>query len=148
MKFLKTSSGILSRSKISTIEKSYSAKYICDTCIKGHSGWVNQPSALFYTDAITHQDHSNWFAMTVVDGRLMISNGKSCVDPSNRLIGIKTSSGILYSTHRHDYKYHEADDVAIDGGRDYVKIIGSPKKVELFITKDGLAIGEEIDNAV
>ena len=36
----------------------------------------------------------------------------------------------LFSYHRHDFKWCSCKSVAIDGGDDYMKVVGDPNKVE------------------
>lgn len=125
------------------IEKSYKAKFICETCIRDATGgWYNTPVALFYSEK-KHPEGSNWFAIfQITDGSVSITNGISSVEPDNTLTGITNGKEIVYSTHRHHLS--KLDDGFIDGGRDYAKIALSTnlKTVKIQITPDGLIIEE------
>lgn len=41
----------------------------------------------------------------------------------------------LFSYHRHDFKWCSCKSVAIDGGNDYIKIVGNPDNMETIYEK-------------
>ena len=125
------------------LEKSYDAKFICETSIKDASkGWYNTPVALFYAN-VKHPQGSNWFAIFQhSDGGFSITNGISAVEPDNKLVGITDGKDVVYSSHRHHFS--KLGNGYIDGGRDYAKLNLSSgiTTVTLLITPDGLVVDE------
>ena len=128
---------------ISRLEKSYDAKFVCETSIKDVSnGWYNTPVALFYTK-VKHPQGSNWFAIfQQLDGHFSITNGISAVEPDNKLVGITDGKDAVYSTHRHHFS--KLGNAYIDGGRDYSKLSlpSGVTTLKLLITPDGLVVDE------
>lgn len=140
-----TQSELFSPEEIAEIEKHYSAKYICETCLRAFDqNWSLVTVAVFYqadTSKIP-EGGSQWFGLyfhTYPDtGRnnLMITNALSALEPFN---GVVAENGdVIYSRNRHDYRTSPDGSVWIDGGRDYVRHGGKGKIVRLAILKDGL----------
>jgi hypothetical protein len=128
---------------ISRLEKSYKAKFVCETCIKDvTNGWYNTPVALFYSK-VKHPQGSNWFAIfQQLDGHFSITNGISAVEPDNTLTGLTDGKEVVYSSYRHHFS--KLGNGHIDGGRDYTKtnIPEGMRIVSLQITPDGLILGD------
>ena len=129
---------------IAKMENMYKATFVMESCIKGKHGWANFPAAIFYTEE-AHPQGSNYFAL-YVDRSLkdapcfMITNGITATEPFE---GIQIGDDVYYSHYRHHYK--ECGPVAIDGGRDYTKLVGdinAAKKVTLKVNKDKLEVVE------
>ena len=111
----------------------YDAKFVCETCIRGVNGWINQASLIFYTEK-AHPEGSNYMALTEDPIRgWLISDGISVTEKP--MTGIVTDNGVMWSKYRHDFVGTEEG--AVDGGRDYTKINGDPKTVSLEIV-DGV----------
>jgi len=126
-----TESEIFKPEGIVKIEKMKSAKYVCETCLKGKGGgWLNQPVAIFWNinPANIPAGGSAWFGLlfqsdpfyTDLDPRLMIVNAISAVETP--IQGVVADNGdVIYSRFRHDYRVSPDKSVFIDGGRDYTR---------------------------
>jgi hypothetical protein len=132
--------------KIPEIEKRYGATYIGDFCIKGPAGgWTNSPVMVFYQPETKSPDHSNYFGMFVsTGGAVMICDASSTVGIP--IQGVESGGEIVYSRYRHDYRQTSDGMVAIDGGRDYTKVIGQGKQVTLVIEDGELRVVADPDS--
>lgn len=117
--------------EIRLIEKHYNVKYVVEIAAKLKNGqWSDTPAAVFYQNN-KHPTGSNY---------LGIFN-----DPSNNnwilfdalptisqpwTGAINKDGQVIFSRYRHDFRESPAKDFAIDGGRDYVRIVGdNPENV-------------------
>lgn len=142
---------VLTDSNIKTVEEMYKARFICETSTKLKNGdWANQPVALFYTET-PHPDGSNWFILyyrtdlTTNEEKIFIADGKPATEEP--LQGYFAANGdIVYSVYRHHMHVSPDKSIAIDGGRDYNKIVAYqnyiPIPVTLDITPTGLKVRE------
>ena len=138
---------------IEKIEEYYSAKYVCESCVKDKKGnWINFPFAIFYTE-IAHPRGSHYFGLYYhpVTERLMICDG---ITATEEFTGLLIDDAVIYSRYRHDYRTYgdifedggkkSRGHVFIDGGRDYLryggKRINEAKLITLRIEKDELII--------
>jgi hypothetical protein len=125
---------------IAKVENMYKATFVMESCLKDkHGGWCNWPAAIFYTEE-AHPQGSNYFALYNNGEQFMITNGITATEPFE---GIQIGDNVYYSHYRHHAK--DCGRVIIDGGRDYVKLIGdihSAKKVTLKVNKDKLEVIE------
>lgn len=130
---------------IAKVEEMYKATFIMESCIKGDNGWCNFPAAIFYTEE-AHPEGSNYFALykdqktrRTLEPKIMITNGISATEPFG---AIQIGEDVYYSRYRHDYR-ETGRGVAIDGGRDYVRLVGNihaGKQVKLKVNKDKLEV--------
>lgn len=130
---------LLNEESISTIEKAYSAKFVCETTIKNRNGnWINTPVAVFYTET-PHPEGSNWFGFyNNEEGKFLITNAISALEPFDALL--LEDNSIFYSRYRHDYRELN-DGTMVDGGRDYIRSIpGKGKHVKVKIVNEHLEI--------
>jgi hypothetical protein len=118
---------------IKRMEQHYNAKYICDTALKGGDGnYVDSPFAIFYANE-KHPEGSNWFALYLdYIGRTMITNA---IEVEGRIInGLMVDDKIVYSSYRHDMQCltdSSGSRCCIDGGVDYLKVLGTCPIVKL-----------------
>ena len=127
---------------IAKVENMYKATFVMESCIKGKHGWANFPAAIFYTEE-AHPQGSNYFALYHNGEQFMITNGITATEPFE---GIQIGDNVYYSRYRHDYR--ECGPVAIDGGRDYTKLVGDTnagKRVTLKVNKDKLEVMDNFD---
>ena len=133
--------------EIAGIEDHYSAKYVCETCVKGPKGWVNTSVSIFYQPDLEKvpEGGSQWFGLFFRPDHapgvpaLMICNAISAVE--NDIEGIVANNGdVIYSRYRHDYRFSPDGSVMIDGGRDYTRNNGGGPIVTLQIQDDELCI--------
>lgn len=162
-----TTPAIFAETDIPKIETHYDATYICETCLRGKAGWVNEPVAVFWNkdEAKVPPGGSRWFGLffsyqhvvsKVLAGGittggsdvesvlppplLAITNAISAVETP--ITGIIADNGdIIYSRYRHDYRQSPDGSVWIDGGRDYTRTRPCPNgMVELQIVDDELKV--------
>ena len=137
------------------IEAHYEAKFVCESCVKARNGgWVNQSVSIFYQPdpAKVPEGGSQWFGLffrpanrLIEDSpmQLCIANAISAVE--NDIVGIVADNGdVIYSRHRHDYRWSPDGSVMIDGGRDYTRTSNRPHgMVTLRIIEDKLTVVED-----
>jgi hypothetical protein len=132
---------------ISRLEVYKDAIYMGDFSIIGKNGWIDHAIPIFY-QAHPPKGYSNYFAMwhDTVAGKLMITSGASAFEQP--IVGIVSSTGeVVYSRSRHDFRSLTDSSGAIDGGRDYTKIVGSesgqfPKTVTIVAEGPNLVVRE------
>ena len=128
---------------IAKVENMYKATFVMESCIKGKHGWANFPAAIFYTEE-AHPQGSNYFALYHNGEQFMITNGITATEP---FTGVQVGDDVYYSHYRNDYR--NCGPVAIDGGRDYIKLSGdilACKQVQLRVNKDKLEVVDGISN--
>lgn len=126
------------KKSIEKIEKSRSAKFVCETCVKNrYDGWVNAPFAIFYQEdeSLIPEGGSNYFGVFFdFDGTPKVCNGISALEP---FLGVLDANGnVIYSRYRHDYVKSSDGSTFVDGGRDYLRHGENYGVVELQI-RDG-----------
>ena len=148
---IRNESTFLANVHIKDIESRYKAKYVCETCLRGMDDeWVNFTAAIFYTET-PHPEGSNYFGIFLhpdfsETNHIMITNAESAVGQD--IVGAVADNGdVIYSRYRHDYRESDDKSIAIDGGRDYTRVIFSEdsdktvgRSVTLRIVKDKLKI--------
>lgn len=116
-----------------------SIKYVCTTALKNDT----IPVDVFYRDTPHPEFGNRYFGLYVTpfDGRVMICDADYIEELEFGLA--KDKDGALhYSQHRHDYHPFQTQigdeviDCAIDGGRAYVRMLGSAT-YDTYIVKDG-----------
>ena len=114
------------------VERKYSATFVGDFCLKHANGYINEPAAVFYQEVPPVEGYSNYFALLLRNGSLMITCGASAV--SEPITAIRASDGeVLYSRYRHDFRTASNESCSIDGGRDYTKVMGDATLVQLKV---------------
>lgn len=137
---------------ISVVEKKKNAKFICETCIRTSNGnWSDEPVQLYWQENPPIEGYSNYFAIFVRrnlmsgDPQVFITSGESAV--KEPISAIRHNGQIGFSRCRHDYRWVGGQEVAIDGGRDYTRIIGTPQEyLTLEIKGPHLVVKEESPN--
>jgi hypothetical protein len=129
---------------VAKVEELYKAKFVMESCVKsGRGGWSDFPVAIFYTEE-AHPQGSNYFGLYTQrdyktgESHFMITNGISATEPFQ---GIRVGDNVYYSRYCHDYR--QCGKVAIDGGRDYTRLVGdidSAETVMLHVVKDKLEV--------
>ncbi len=118
---------------IEVVERKKNAKFVCETCIRTSNGnWSDEPVQLYWQENPPH-GYSNYFALfvreNIIDGSasVFIASGASAVEEPIR--AVRHNGEIGYSRYRHDFRWVGGQEVAIDGGRDYTRIIGAPQEM-------------------
>lgn len=132
----------LTQEQIKDIEEKYNAYYVFEACIKDAKGkWLNFPAAIFYTNK-TYPKGSNYFAMFILHGCLMIADGITAVE-NVVYTGLEAEDQVVYSRYRHDFRSLK-NGAYIDGGRDYFRYGGDSfndyNVVRFKVVKDRLDI--------
>lgn len=130
-----------SGAQIPKIEERYKAKYLGYWAIKdSHDNWTEEPVDVFYVaDPDKSKGHTHYFGLfQQKDLSVMICKADSAF--SEPIVGIRLeNSEVLVSRYRHDCasKGEGADEVFIDGGRDYLRVGGNNLElVEVIVDKD------------
>ena len=126
--------------QLEKVEAHYDAKYVCETCLMARGGgWINSSVSVFYQSdpSKVPEGGSQWFGLffkmvNPLDEdsprQLCIVNAISAVE--NDIVGIVADNGdVIYSRHRHDYRWSPDESVMIDGGRDYTRTSTRPNGV-------------------
>lgn len=97
-------------------------KYVCTTAL----GFEAQAMDVFYRETPHPEFGNHYFGLYrnqhfAADGTVMITNADKIEDLTFEMV--KIDDKWHYSQHRHDF--HSVGDVAIDGGRAYVKLVGN-----------------------
>lgn len=128
-------SGDFTQETIKSIEQTYNGKFIMETCLKSRNGgWTNTPWMLFYSNGEAHPRGSKWFALGYNGENFVITDGQSAIDDSNPHYGYfnPETGEAVYSIYRWDCHSDKSKTFSVDGGRDYVKIVGQPPKGFLY----------------
>jgi len=126
------------------------AKFMGDFCLKTKNGWQGDScAAVFYSENPDRSlGHSNYFALVVMydddmKPKLYVTRGDSAFETDSNgvpIIGVVADDGeVVYSRYRHDYRSSTDGSVTIDGGRDYLRLIGdkSISAKMVYIVADG-----------
>jgi hypothetical protein len=130
---------------IKIIEERYNAKYMGYWCSNHGGRWQEVPLDVFYVEnPDPSKGHSNYFGMFRKGIHVAITDASSCF--SEPITGVLCPDGeVAVSRYRHDYR--NAGSGAIDGGRDYLKLVGEavyyPK---IKVTVDGGEFKFEVKN--
>ena len=119
-----------------TIETLKNAVCLGSWCVKNRQGgWVNFPVDVYYQFSKTNPEYSDYFAVyqDQYSGGVMITSGETCF--SEILTGIidPETNEVLVSRYRHDYVKSANGQTAIDGGRDYTKIVGGGEIIQIRV---------------
>lgn len=132
----------LNSKQIKKLEEHYNGKYVFESPLKGADGnWTRSTAAIFYTKKKHKVSKSNYFAIFPTSNGMIICNGQSAVE--GEIVGLSDGYDVAYSRHVHDYR--TIGQGAIDGGRDYVRIVGKTADmhtVKLKVNKDKLVVAE------
>lgn len=131
--------------QIKKIEDCYGAKFVYETELKTADGWSGHVGSVFYQPE-PQPGHSSWFAIFKDHmNRHYITKADATVAVPVTALKVAENE-YIYSHHRHHFLGR--DGMAIDGGRDYTRIVGNfvdrtPELVYLKATPDGLQITEQ-----
>lgn len=109
---------------IEKVEQLRNCTFVGDFCLKNGSGaFIPHTVAVFWQENPPVEGYSNYFALFFQNGQTYITSGASAVeDPITALV---TPAGeVVYSRDRWDCRQAETASFMIDGGRDYVRIVG------------------------
>lgn len=113
-------------------ETSKNATYVGDFSILDKKGqWTNQAVAVFYQENPA-EGHSHYFGLYYdrIADAFCICNAESAFSkPITAIVG--SDGEVLYSRYGHDFRSLADGSGAIDGGRDYCRIIGGPNGAPL-----------------
>lgn len=131
MELIKIKPRFFKEEVIKIVEEKKSAKFVFESTIKQSTGWLNQPVAIFYTEEKHPVSQSNYFGLLEQHGSWYIVDGSTAATDFT----VMEDGGDYYnSVFRHDCFMKNGN--GIDGGRDYLKVIGHPK-LYTAIVKNG-----------
>jgi hypothetical protein len=135
------SCSFFTKEQIKKIEERYKGTYVFESPLRDKEGrWTSSPAAIFYTKKKHKISKSNYFAIFRSSDGLIICNGQSAT--TEPVTGLTDGYNVVYSHHVHDYR--ELGNNAIDGGRDYIRVIGNdPQLIKLKVVKDQLVAEEQ-----
>lgn len=144
MNTIKIKPRFFSEELLEKIEKIKDAKFVVETSVRDFRGnWVNLPMAIFYCKEKHPVSDSRYFAFYYNEsGQSYVTNGQSAVDEPFTVI--EQEGEYFNSVFRHDY--NSLGSVAIDGGRDYCRIIGNPTVKTAKIVENRVELIEEVNN--
>lgn len=106
------------------VEEKYNAQFVGDFCIKDRNGnYTTNVAAVFWQPTPPAPHTNEYFALFIQQGSLYIADGTSAVEKPIDAI-IAANGEIVYSRHRHDYRVSSDGSVTVDGGRDYMRLVG------------------------
>ena len=116
-------------------------KYVCTSAPNEHASYA---ADIFYRETPHPEFGNRYFGLYhnpsfSSDGTIMITNADPIEDLTFTAIYSNMLEQWVYSKHRHDYREVPGENVAIDGGRSYNRMIGDFKSamVKTFVVKDG-----------
>lgn len=115
--------------------------YVCTSAPNAHATYA---ADIFYRETPHPEFGNRYFGLyrnpnPAADGTLLITNADPIEDLTFTAIYSNMLEQWVYSKHRHDYKEVPGENVAIDGGRSYDRMVGDFKSamVKTFVVKDG-----------
>lgn len=110
---------------IAKVEDQYQCHYVTEwPGIKADGQPAKNPKLLFWCDKTHPESKSNWMGMYESEPYYYVCNGDSasrfpiwCV--------VSNDKQVLFSKYRHDFRSSHDGSVAIDGGREYTRVIGN-----------------------
>jgi len=131
--------------QIEIIEEHYGVKYVFESQLwsKETEHWTDAVAVIFYQESPNIKlGHSHWMGVyrNKINKHFVINAAPTILHP---IAAVLSCDGeYTYSHHRHHFC--QKNDIAIDGGRDYTRLVGNniPDIVHLYATKDGLELRE------
>ena len=113
-------------------------KYVCTSAPNEHASYA---ADIFYRETPHPEFGNRYFGLfySPASTQLMITNADPIEDLTFTAIYSNMLEQWVYSKHRHDYREVPGENVAIDGGRSYNRMLGDFKSamVKTFVVKDG-----------
>jgi len=122
---LRARSRLLSDETMAGVEKHFDARFVMETCPVGRNGeFINQPLIILWTDK-KHPEGSNYIGLSAAGDQWMVTDGLPHIKDVV-FTGCVDDDGFLYnSRYRHDFTQLK-NGVALDGGRDYLRVLSQP----------------------
>ena len=111
------------------VEERFKAKFIAEMAHKFGNGWSEQPLAIFYQESPPDPQFSNYFGLFFDEDQLLTITGIHNFDPWVDAL-LTPANEVIWSAWVHDFFYDSRGIVAIDGGRDYTKLVGAFDRCE------------------
>ena len=124
--------------KLYTEKDGVPVKYVCTSAPNENATYA---ADIYYRETPHPQFGNHYFGLfySPASTQLMITNADTIEDLTFTAIYSNVSEQWVYSQHRHDYREVPGENIAIDGGRSYVRMAGdfNSAKVKTLIVKDG-----------
>ena len=115
--------------------------YVCTSAIRQNDNFACD---IFYRETPHPEFGNRYFGLFTTSGQLLITNADSIEDLTFEMIYSSIDEQWYYSQHRHDFRGVPGEDVAIDGGRAYTRIVGDATVDQKTMkVKDGKFIDEK-----
>lgn len=126
----------LEHSNIRSVEQSRQCRYVCEWPLLNDGNKPTETMLLFWND-VAHPQGSNWMALFFHDGGWYVRDG---ISASRHPIHCPVSQDgqVMLSKHRHDYRTSKDGSIAIDGGRDYTKTVGTAREWVWLMPQQGM----------
>lgn len=112
-------------SNIEIVEQKRNCTFVGDFCIKNAAGvYGTDIVAVFWQETPPVEGYSNYFALLRRGDDVFITSGESAVQSPIAAI-VTPMHEVVYSRSRWDYRQAKTSLFAIDGGRDYTRIVGN-----------------------
>lgn len=123
--------------QIRIVSEKKNGRFVVESTVYQRSGWLNLPVAIFYTEEAHPASNSHYFGFLFShDGTPYIVDGQTAAATP---FSVMEKNGEYYnSVYRHDCCM--VDGEAIDGGRDYVHVLGNPRILPAKIVKDKVVV--------
>ena len=111
-------------------------KYVCTSAPNEHASYA---ADIFYRETPHPEFGNRYFALFQRTEQILIRNADPIEDLTFTAIYSNMLEQWVYSKHRHDYREVPGENVAIDGGRSYDRMVGDFKgaMIKTFVVKDG-----------
>ncbi len=118
------------------VEDKFGCRWVADLCVRTvGGGWSEIPVAVFYQPVLKDPSHSHYLGICRRGEAWMITNAISAADGVWE--GIRHNDEIVFSRFRHDFRTGQHGGPAVDGGRDYFRVVGDGgERVTLRIVED------------
>lgn len=125
--------------KTKVLEHHPNAAFVAEIALltKG-KGWTANPGQVFYDPKPPKKEYAHFFAYYFYPlSKKLVVNGQPHFDPVVDALYEPTDFGayLVWSRYAHDFVQSPVSDNAIDGGRDYCRILGNPELVRLNLFK-------------
>lgn len=136
----------ISDESLEKIEKAYNCRYVTEWNTKSSDGGYNPPRLIFWSDT-PHPRGSNWLAFYRHEREWYVADGISVTEVPICCM-LSNDKQLLFSKSRHDFRTSFDNSISVDGGRDYMRVLGNircghvwlvPQQGELKIIPETMA---------
>jgi len=117
----------LGAENVAKIEQKMNAMYVGELQVRlspsPTAAWANRAVSVFYqAPPLPKAAKSNYFAIFNQNGKTLICDAFAATTPMNAVIA--DDDEVVYSRYGHDMRWSRDRSIAIDGGREYTRLVG------------------------